>query len=180
MAGVGERGRTAKLGASLYNVGGYETDGEDYPVFPGLPLPSWVHQPLFRSSRAWEYAVLALAPTGRYDDVVPLFDEVMAASQAAGTTLVLVFMPELERPFGAPSPIVDEVQERLRDWAREHGVPGVDVGRAFAGVLDHEQVRLDRCCHYNKSGHAALAGLFATMVRDLDDGRLDETPGRLD
>jgi hypothetical protein len=39
---------------------------------------------------------------------------------------------------------------------------------------------LDRCCHYNKSGHAALAGLFATMVRDLDDGRLDETPGRLD
>lgn len=163
----GERGHVVDLGGSYYGVGGYETDDDGFPVWPSVPVPAALHHALFLHSRLYAYAVLTLAPTERFDDVLPLFDGVLAHARETGTTLLLVVLPELERPFGEPPVVVDVVQQRVRAWAAEHHVPLVDVGQAWAGRLDHEAVRLDACCHYNAAGHAALAELLAPAIEEL-------------
>ncbi len=163
----GERGHVVDLGGTYYGVGGYEVDEEGWPVWPVVPVPQALHRGLFRYSRLYEYAVLTLGVTQRFNPVLPQFEAILAAADAADATLLLLIMPELERPFGEPTVVVNEVQDGVRAWARERHVPLIDVGQAWAGQLDYREVRLDPCCHYNPAGHQALAELIAPTVREL-------------
>ena len=156
------------LGGVSYDLRRYRVDHEGYPVLWWLPIPGFVHQPLFRWSRAWEYTVLALGPEGeRWGGVPPEFDEVKRLADACGVQLALAFLPELSRPFGEPPDVVDETHRSLKSWASTNGVPTVDVGQAFKGSYDHEAIRLDPCCHYNDAGHEALARLFLDWIPQL-------------
>ncbi len=164
----GEVGEPRLLGGTSYELSRYEVDAAGYPVLWWLPLPAALHRPLFRSSRAWEYSVLALGPDSRpWGEVQPMLDEILALPRAEGTTLELAYMPELERPFGEPSPVENRVHTALKGWAADQGVPQIDVGESFTGRHDHRALRLDPCCHYNAAGHAALAELFAEWVPTL-------------
>ncbi len=160
----GERGHAVQHDDVVIHVGGYDVDAAGWPVLPWLPLPSPLHDALMSRSRAWAYTVLALGPTGRFEPGSPLFERVRAATEGQGGRMALLVMPELERPFGEPSPVWDEVKAEVATWATERSVPSLDIGAAWTGTYDHEALRLDPCCHYNPTGHDALADTLASWL----------------
>jgi hypothetical protein len=170
----GERGHAVRHGEVVMHVGGYDVDDAGWPVVPWLPVPSALHDALMARSRAWAYAVLAIGPTGRFAPVSPLFEGVRAATVAQGGRMALLVMPELERPFGEPSPVWDEVKAEVAGWAASSAVPSLDIGAAWAGKYDHEALRLDPCCHYNPAGHDALADTLAAWLPTVvgDEGAI--------
>ncbi len=151
------------LGRSAYSLRTLPVDSGGYPRTLGVPAP--LNGFLFRHSKAYEYASLAVdaPPNPRSEDelwreiVVPQLDEMLALVRANGSSLRLMFMSKLSRPLNeqlgdgayAAYPVA-------RDWADRHGISWFEAAELLQDQAV-EEIRYDPCCHFNPKGHEVLA-----------------------
>ncbi|HEV8247839.1 MAG TPA: hypothetical protein VGP93_18825 [Polyangiaceae bacterium] len=156
------------IGSSAYGLQGLATDDAGYPFLPAVP-PSIAH-PLFRASRLYEYATIALGverpavPVLSPDGPCPRQLLALAAlARDSGSRLVAFLPAMLSRPFSESirMPIV----ATITDCARSLSIPVISLAEDLLGY-DVERVRRDVCCHFNATGHAILAEKFERHVRD--------------
>ncbi len=158
-----------RLGDSIYELSSHYRDEAGYPAIPGMPANA-ITRALFRHSRAWEYAALALAvrtelPPG--DPVARRRAPLAAVLEAAGTTPVLaVALPALSRSFSESADNPDPMRHEVVMWAAAHGAPTMRLAELLRAE-DVEALRLDRCCHYNDAGHEVLAEVFYEVLAAL-------------
>jgi hypothetical protein len=168
-------GGFTKIGDDAYNLTRLELDDEGYPLFRAW-IPRSLHQLLFRSSRFWEYASLALTPTVRGDsqrvwgefarDVLPTMVEL---TEEAGSAWSIVYTPPLNTSFEESAARSNKRMygyAEVAKWADAQGVAQLDLAAALAGQ-DPKDLRHDPCCHYNVAGHEAVADALMPWVRRL-------------
>lgn len=161
-------GEYVVLGEHAYDLPFVELDDDGYP--DTFPVPGPLDHWLFRHSRAYEYAALALAPTRGPTEghvvfaaqVVPKLEQVRLLAEEHGSQLVLFMMPYLDQPFRESADVDARLGDRLAgyrsvaEWSDQHGLRRIDVAQL---LVEHEveAVRIDSCCHYNARGHEVLA-----------------------
>jgi hypothetical protein len=175
----GEGPTYRKIGTTMYAVGSYAQDADGVPYVRSWPVPAVINSWLFRHSRFWEYAVLAMGAHAAEDDVLPYHRRIIDETRAAGTQLVFGVFPDLQGPLSEGPRTKHAIHPPLRALAAEEGVPVVEVAELL-GDVDVERVRLDPCCHYNAEGHALLGEVLAPVLREavLSDAPTEdaETP----
>jgi hypothetical protein len=161
----GERPTYRRIGQTLYGVGSYARDETETPYVEGLPVPLLVNRWLFRRSRAWEYAVLALGAGAVEDPVLHLHERLIDEVAMRGAQALFVIFPDLGQPFDQPPSVVHLVHEPLRALAAARQVPLIELRPLLIGQ-DVEALRLDPCCHYNPKGHEVVGRVLAGVVRE--------------
>jgi hypothetical protein len=158
------------LDGAAYSLRTLPVDRQGYPATLGLGAP--LNGLLFRNSRAWEYAVLAVRAPGNDGsistvwrrEVHPLLEQVHELVVANGSTLTLVFMPEMGRPFTEQMTFRTHYAE-VAQWADSKGIRWLN-GAALFGDLDPEEVSVDTCCHMNRRGMQILAAGLEPYIEE--------------
>lgn len=158
------------VGDFAFDARGRDLDARGVPVVAFVP--SFVGDPLFRFSAAYEYATLALVPRAEtFDEMAPLdhvckdmLGEVQQRARVSGGKLVVLQAVALDRGFDVPrGPTSEQV---IADCARQRGIPVFSIAQILADQ-PVEAVRLDPCCHLNAHGHALLAERLAPKLAAL-------------
>ena len=167
--------RWTVLDDTAYNLG-FDAVGEaDMPSPLGLGPAANLR--LFGWSAAYRHVVVSLleargaalpALSARFaTDVVQPELEAMIAR---GISVVLAYMPALDRPFEVSA------QSRPTLYQMVHAQTGESVASVWvaeemaARGVDVEAARFDTCCHYSAAGSRVLADILAERVQPLLDG----------
>lgn len=158
----------------------------------GLPdafgLPPAVAGPLFRASRLYQYAAVALGPTDTgglkrtwIDFGERRVPEAEALVARGGADLLWVFCPRLDRPFAesAAERHAAEPPPLARHYA--DAAVAMEAPRIYLEDLlvdDRvEDLRQDTCCHYAPAGQRRLAEVLAPLVLEaVSPSGAAETP----
>ncbi len=139
--------------------------GEDGLANP-LGLPVALNGRLFRSSRLYEYAVMALPEQcpdcNDLGEHAALLDGVLDRTRAGGGELVTLMPAQLYFDFDDQPDAILEGNQPLVAWAEQRGVSNVKLWERFDG-LDPAPMRLDNA-HLSAAGHARLAEVFVAEV----------------
>ncbi len=161
------------VGEAAYNFGSMRLDSQGLPNTWGLP--AGLNRALFSSSHLYRFFDLKLAKKGsrKQLDVWGQFVEGPLASavdelRAQGIAVLLVFTPQLSKPFSDQTLEFKPTYSLVSDWAKEHDVRFVDLAVVLAGT-DPVSVRLDPCCHYNAAGTRRVAQALAGPVGEMLD-----------
>lgn len=152
------------IGSTAYDI--RVTGNGDFPLFSFLPLPDALNAALLEHSVFYQWMTLrglSVADTlsGRSDEMMNLavveLARIHEGCLGAGCTVVVALFPVLDGPLSEPeNRDTGRFYESIRAWAGKQGVALIDV-RPLLADEDVEAIRLDECCHYNQSGHAAVA-----------------------
>lgn len=156
--------RYVRAGGRAWVLGDLKT-GPD-----GLPDP-WglggLNPLLLEHSRVYELAALRLSPREGYTlDWAAFGAQALTGMQEQarrlGSQLLVVSFPTLEGPFDQQhldyGPVIEE--------ARRRGIPVLEMNLAL-GQTRPEDIRLDRCCHYNEQGMKQVAEHIADAAVPL-------------
>jgi hypothetical protein len=160
--------RYVRIGDRIYNVAGAAPD--DPSPLNRLGLPEGLDRTLMRSSRLYEYLMMVLLPKPILDpawvrDVYAtrlraLRDEVVRA----GGAFTLVLPPLLDQPF-APRESLEGHRGLFLGLLDAFAPEAILLDEVFLAMgIDHREVRLDPCCHYDFEGHRVLGVLFADRL----------------
>ncbi len=152
------------IGSTAYDI--RVTGNGDFPLFSFLPLPDVINATLLEHSVFYQWMTLrglavADAVSGRRDEMTNLavaeLERIQQGCLGAGCRVVVALFPVLDMPLSEPeNRDTGRFYDSVREWARERSVALLDM-RPLLANQDVEAIRLDECCHYNQSGHAAVA-----------------------
>mgnify|MGYP002633285164 CR=1 FL=1 len=162
----GDRSEYVMLGNSAFGLRDIRVDKAGYPDPFRVPAP--LNGLLFRSSRTYEYAALAMSTPAfkdrMEDHVLPRLDAILEMAVKYDSTLSLVFAVPLQEN---PMPLAAETPgyAAIIAWADAHAVPWSGLGELLADqdVLD---IRMDPCCHFNAHGQSIIAERVVPFLRD--------------
>jgi hypothetical protein len=165
-----EPGGFTMIAGDAYNLTGVPVDTRGYPAAP-IPLPEAVHHVLFEHSKAWWYATLTSLSRPRdaaeaawrevHEDTLPAVAELVAAY---GGRLIMLSVPQLDRPFALSADEPYWQYAPVRAWAEREGHEYAVLAEALRDE-DHEALRHDPCCHYNREGQQRVGRVIAELLQ---------------
>ena len=170
------------LGETAWNFGRLEVDAAGYPnpFDLDVELNQWwlSHVGLYR------FIALNSVAQARMDSskVWSTFTEtqmevLMNWSEQTGTDLLLVFCPNLGRPFQLTVDRTASSYGQLETLAESRGIAQVNLVKEFVG-MDPSTLGIDTCCHFNALGMGEAASRIAPVAAALLQARQDSVSER--
>ncbi len=173
------------IGSAWYLTGDIETGSDGTPRPGTWPVPEGLHRTLFELSAAYRLLTLDLVRQipGTDASKISAWVDIARWAQDEGIPAIFVELPSMEHSFEETLRYREDADlDDALAWRRALEPAVVELGVTYRVAaewlrhLDHEEIRLDSCCHMQRAGHVVLAEHLAEELLALEQAEHTEVP----